>query len=78
MDTKEFLDKVEVALNQPPGSLNVQTVLRELDGWDSIGALGVIAVVDESYGVTLDADAMWRCRTVGELQELVRSGLRTS
>jgi acyl carrier protein len=46
--------------------------LQDLEGWDSIGALSVIALVDETFGVTLDVEKLWECQTVGDLVRLVQ------
>ena len=48
---------------------------QDLEGWDSIGALSVIAVIDEQFSVTLDAGGLFACRTVGELASLVGGSL---
>ncbi len=52
----------------------MDAAIDHLEGWDSIGALSVIAVVDEHYGLTLDAGALMRCKTVRDLAALVEKG----
>jgi acyl carrier protein len=75
MDHATFLERMEEALRAKPGSIRMTHQFHELEGWDSIGALSVIAVIDERYGVTLDAGALLACRTVGDLAALVTENL---
>ncbi len=71
MDMTTFLSRLEDALRAPAGSIHeADRFQRFPQGWDSIGALSVIAMVDKSYGVTLDAGALWNCQTVGDLAKL--------
>ena len=51
---------MEEALGMPEGSTAEGDRIDDLEGWDSVGALSVIALLDEEYGVSLDAGA--RCR----------------
>ena len=75
MDNTRFLSHIEEALRAEPGSVTMADQLRNLEGWDSIGALSIIAVIDEQYGLTLDAGALLTSQTVGDLAALVAVGL---
>jgi acyl carrier protein len=72
MDEAKFLERIEEALRAKPGSVTKPDRLQDLEGWDSIGALAVIATVDEFYGLTVDAGALMSCQTVGDLADLVK------
>ena len=48
------------------------TVLDTLEMWDSLGALAVTAMIDETYSVTISAEDLKRAETAGDLCELVR------
>jgi acyl carrier protein len=74
MDEAKFLERIEEALRAKPGSVAMSDRLHDLEGWDSIGALAVIAAVDEFYGLTLDAGALMSCQTVSDLARLVERG----
>jgi acyl carrier protein len=74
MDHAAFLERIEEALRAKPGTITMSHRLEDLEGWDSIGALAIIAVVDESYGTTLDASALFGCQTVSDLAGLVQKG----
>lgn len=51
------------------------TVFRNLEDWDSIAALSIIAMIDEEYGVTFNAADMKSCQTIGELKNKIDSKL---
>ncbi len=73
MDREQFLRRVEEALAAPKDSLAETNRLEDLEGWDSIGILAVIAVIDEHYGVTLGAEAIANCQTLADLALRVES-----
>lgn len=71
---KDFIEKfAEIFDDIDVSSLNGETRFRELDDWDSIAGLSVIGMVDEEYGVTLNADDMRSCQTIGDLFKKVQS-----
>lgn len=71
---KEFIDKfVEIFDDVDASTLSADTKFRELEDWDSIAGLSVIAMADEEYGVTLNADDMKACQTLGDLFEKINS-----
>lgn len=45
--------------------------IRTLERWDSIAALGVLAMVEEHYGVRLSGDDFASVTTVRDLEQLV-------
>lgn len=49
------------------------TRFRETNGWDSLIALSVIAMVDEEYGVTLKGQDILNANTVQELFDIIRN-----
>ncbi|NLS94368.1 MAG: acyl carrier protein [Planctomycetaceae bacterium] len=71
MSTKRFLELVEEGLGMPEGSTNEGDRFIDLEAWDSVGALSVIALLDEEFGVSLDAGALQSCNTLGQLAGLV-------
>ena len=71
VSTKRFLELVEEGLGIPEGSTTEEDRILDLEAWDSVGALSVIALLDEEFGVSLDAGALQSCDTLGELAGLV-------
>ena len=53
MELKEKLALIEEALDTEEGVLMPETVLDEVDSWDSIAALSLIAMLDDNFGKTL-------------------------
>lgn len=76
MEIKEFIDNfIDQFDDEPETELTRDTVFRDLDGWSSIVALSVMAMVDEEYEVQLKADEMRSANTIGELYDIVESHL---
>lgn len=74
MEIKEFIQHFAEQFEDTDASVfTPETKFRELDEWSSILALGIIAMVDEEYEVTLKAADMQQAITVGDLFELVKS-----
>lgn len=71
---KEFIEKfAEIFDDLDTSSLSAETRFRELDDWDSIAGLSVIGMVDEEYGVTLNAEDMRACQTIEDLFKKIQS-----
>ena len=71
MDEKEFFTKIEEILDSDPGTVSGDSLVQDQQGWDSVAALSLIAMIDESYGVSLEGTEILGCPTVGELCALV-------
>lgn len=54
-------------------TITADTEFRNLDDWDSITGLSVIAMVDEEYGVTLNAEDMRGSRTIGDIYNTIQN-----
>lgn len=54
-------------------TLTADTEFRNLEDWDSIAGLSVIAMVDEEYGVTLNAEDMRGSRTIGDIYNIIQN-----
>jgi len=74
MDIKEFIanfaeqfDDTELSVFKP------ETVFHELDEYTSLIALSIIAMVDEEYGVTLNASDMSSSVTIEDLYNKVKT-----
>ncbi|MFB9274554.1 acyl carrier protein [Cohnella cellulosilytica] len=78
MTISEFISKFEedvVFVQQ--GSLTLDTRLNELDEWDSMATVAVLALVDENLNLRLNTEQLSTCNTVGDLVALVRDNLET-
>lgn len=76
MNHTDFLSKMEESLRAKPNTFQLSDRFNDLEGWDSIGALSVIAIIDEQYGVTLDAGSLLACETLDELASMVERTMK--
>ena len=63
----EQFDETEVSQFAP------ETKFRDLEEWSSIIGLSIILMVDEEYGITLEAADVQKANTVEELFNIVQS-----
>ncbi len=68
---KDFLKKVAEVLELE--GLNETDDLNELEQWDSLAKLSIIAMVDADYGVNLQAADIKQVNTAGKLWSLIKS-----
>lgn len=61
----DMLDDTDAAL------ITAETVFRDLDEWDSLTALSLIAMVDEEYSLKLTGDDIKNSTTIKDLFDIV-------
>ena len=74
-NNQQLLRQLEETLNVESGTIQETDRLENLEGWDSIAVISVMAMFEYSYGVTLDPDNLVQCQTVGDLIRLVQNSL---
>lgn len=62
---------LEEATQADPGTLAPSTALKEHEGWDSLGAVMFIGLVQEHLGVALSVGDLRGCETVADLEACV-------
>lgn len=72
MDKDKFMPQLEEVLEMSRGSLREDVEVRNLEHWDSLKFLEVIALADEQLSVQLDADRLAKCVTVGDMLRLIQ------
>ncbi len=60
----EALDMMADAFNEPLANIRPETPRDSIPGWDSMGALMLIAELDERFGIELSAEASRQMRAV--------------
>jgi acyl carrier protein len=70
--------KTEIAELLEVDNVELNEVLESFDCWDSLTILSIIAMAGENYNVTLSAAEINKSRTVGELEELIKSKISKS
>jgi acyl carrier protein len=74
MEIKEFIENFAEQFDDTDLSeLKPDTVFHELDEYTSLIALSIIAMIDEEYGVTLNANDMSSAVTIEDLFNTVKS-----
>ena len=74
MEINEFIDLFADQFDDADRSLfKPETVFHELDGYSSLIALSIILMVDEEFGVSIDAIDMSSAVTIQDLFNTVQS-----
>lgn len=76
MEIKEFISNFADQFDDLDASvLTPETEFKQLDDWNSLVALSVIAMVDEEYDVTLKGNDITGATTIEDLYNTVQSKL---
>ena len=67
----EFYEGLAEILEVEVGDIGPDFSL-ETGNWDSLAIVSTIALIDEIYDRTVSADGLADCKTVGDVEELVR------
>lgn len=60
-------------VDQDLSGLTATTIFRELDDWDSLTAMAVIAMIDDEYNVKIDDAEFKKLQTIGDLYNFIKS-----
>lgn len=75
MDAPKFLAALHELFDVSVGSIHKDSVLQDIPGWSSMTFIGLIAMLDEDFGVRIAPGTILRCHTVEDLMEEVAAGL---
>jgi acyl carrier protein len=74
MKIEDFITQLEEEYEDiTPGTLNPQSVFREVFEWNSINALILIALVKTQYDVTINAEDIANSKTVNDLFLIIKA-----
>jgi len=75
MEISDFIKNFASQFDDTDASMfKAQTRFREeLEEWDSLKALSIIAMVDEEYSVIIKGDDIKNCHTIEDLFHIVKS-----
>jgi acyl carrier protein len=74
MDVNDFVKKFAGQFDNTPESMFKPTTrFRDIDEWDSMIALAIMAMADEQYDVRITPDEMTNSQTIEELYNIVAS-----
>ena len=77
MDGRDVLSLLEDLFEVDRGVIDLDTALQEIPGWDSLTFVGLIARIDEEFGVTLGPQSVLRCRTIADLLDHIEVEMKT-
>lgn len=67
MDLQHFIKELAELLDCGVSDLNENSVLAEIDNWDSVTVLGVISIADDSFSKSVTPEDIYSKQTIGEL-----------
>lgn len=74
MDMNDFIKKFAEQFEETDASeIQPDTEFKELEEWDSLTAMGIIAMVKTEYNKTITGKEIHSCSTVEDLYNLVES-----
>lgn len=73
MEIKEFIEKFAEAIDAEAEGLTAETEFRNLDEWDSVTYLSVIAMLDEEYDIQIEMPQFKQLKTLGAIAEYIES-----
>lgn len=71
MSKAELIGLIEQCVEADPGSSTETQDLKGLESWDSLTIVSLIALVDETLGVTMDAQKILDALTIGDLVRII-------
>lgn len=75
MSIEQFIGRFAYAIEVEPETLSPDTEYKELEIWDSLNTLSVIAMADADFGVAISGRDVESTRTIGELWQRVEAKL---
>ena len=72
MSTEEILALLEEAMDLDEGDLTVETVLADLEEWDSLSRLSLVAAAKKKMNMTLTTDIIRGFVTVKDICDCLK------
>ncbi len=71
MDNKRKLELLEEMLELDENTLKEDTLLDEIEEWDSVAALSLIVLLDEEFDKTISGKQIKEFKTIGDILEFM-------
>lgn len=79
MNNKEFITNfAELFEDTPLTDFSSETRFRDLEEWDSLHAMEIMAMVNEKYKVRITPDELRNSHTIAEVFEVVKAKMQNS
>lgn len=69
---EKFIEMFNDVLEIEDIDINSETVFKDLEEWDSLAVLSVLAMINEEYDITIPRDKFKKVNTIGELFSLTQ------
>lgn len=73
MEMNVFIEKFAEAVDREVEGLTPETIFRELEEWDSLSYLSVIAMMDEEYECQIETAEFKQLKTLADLANYIES-----
>ena len=73
MDVQNFIEKFAEAIDVDANELTAETEFRNLDEWNSVAYISVIAMMDEEYDIQIEMPTFKTLKTVGAIAEYIEN-----
>lgn len=73
MEMNVFIEKFAEAVDMDMDGLTAETEFRQLEEWDSLSYLSVIAMMDEEYECQIETAEFKQLKTLGALAEYIET-----
>jgi acyl carrier protein len=74
MDAQDFVTNFAALFEDAdPKTISLETPFRSIEGWSSLAALSIIAMVDELYSVQLRGNDIRNSSTIEDLFNLLKN-----
>ena len=67
MEEQKVIERIAEALEISPETISAESVLDELEEYDSMGKLSIIVILDEEYDKTLSGEEMSTFKTINDI-----------
>lgn len=71
MTKQEFLDILQEELDITSVSLTPETLISDIDEWDSISAMTTLSVIDEHFGLDFSISEMNELTSVSDILRII-------
>jgi acyl carrier protein len=78
MNVPQFLAALQELFDVSAGTIHKDSVLQDIAGWNSMTFIGLIAMLDEEFGVRIPPGTILRCHSVEDLMDEVSAELGSS
>ncbi len=71
MEIEKKLELLEEMMELDGGTLKPETVLENLDEWDSLASLSLIVLLDEKFGKEIGGEDIKKLKTIQDILDIM-------